>query len=343
MYYASQLVGDAISPPTVKVSASYQNVIGLAVFDSDIYIPSGSGAEWYANQNNFYRQLRNFVIDMTSAPLSTAGIHWQVAQATSMQNIVINMRPKTDTDNAQQGIFMENGSGGFFSDVTINGGKIGATLGSQQFTVRDLTINNAGTAISMVFDWSWLFTRLTITGCDIGIDMSSGGFTNQAVGSIIVIDSAIGAVQGVVTPYAPGYSSPEAAGSLVLENVDFTLSDVAIASGGTTAARTILQGGQKIALYAQGNAWTTAGQALNGQYYNGSSCTAANSSQQSYTAQEVTIQRQLSPVQRPTSLIDASGRYIARSKPQYEDVPSSSFLSAKSNGLFGDGLTGKSL
>ena len=38
-------------------------------------------------------------------------IHWQVAQATSLQNIVFNMVVGGGTANKQQGIFMDNGSG----------------------------------------------------------------------------------------------------------------------------------------------------------------------------------------------------------------------------------------
>ena len=338
MYYFTQIVGDAINPPTIKVNATFKNTVGLAVFDADIYIPAGSGSEWYANQNNFYRQIRNFVIDMTTAPLTAAGIHWQVAQATSLQNITFNMIPKGTSGNKQQGIFMENGSGGYMGDLTFNGGAIGAFLGNQQFTSRNMVFNGCGTAIYMNFDWVWTFTTLSITNCDIGLDMTSGGFDNQATGSVLVLDSIISAATGVVTPYTPGYSSPQSSGTLVLENVDLTGSSVGVANSG---GRVILAGGQYIQSFAQGNAWTTAGQAINGQAFNGTSCSYQNASQTSYTAQETTIQQQLAPIPRPSNLVDSTGRYFARSKPQYETVPASGFLSAKSNGCAGDGSTGK--
>ena len=343
MYYFTQIVGDAISPPTIKVAANYKNVVGLAVFDADVYIPAGSGSEWYANQNNFYRQVRNFVIDMTTAPLSAAGVHWQVAQATSLQNIVFNMIPSNVTNNKQQGIYMENGSGGFMSDLTFNGGAVGAFLGNQQFTATRMVFTGCGTAIYMNFDWLWNFQDITITNCGIGIDMTSGGFTNQAVGSVVVIDSVISATQGIVTPYAPGFSSPQSAGTLVLDNVDFTGSQTAISVSGGTNSRTVLAGGQYIQLFAQGNAWTTAGQAVNGQVFNGTTCTYANNSQTAYTAQETTIQRQLAPISRPPNLVDSNGKYVGRTKPQYETVPASQILSAKTFGLHGDGVTGKLL
>ena len=38
MYYFSQLVGDAINPPTIKATSTFN---GAWVLDSDVYIPSG--------------------------------------------------------------------------------------------------------------------------------------------------------------------------------------------------------------------------------------------------------------------------------------------------------------
>lgn len=82
-YYYTQFVGDPIQMPTLQ---STLNFTGIAIIDSDVYIPGGSGAEWYLNQNNFYRQIRNFNFDMTQqAPQNTqnfqiyvpTGIHWQ--------------------------------------------------------------------------------------------------------------------------------------------------------------------------------------------------------------------------------------------------------------------------
>lgn len=78
----------------------------------------------YVNQNQFFRQIRNFIFDLTQMPQATdddgqalvpTGIHWQVAQATSLQNLVFNM--PTTSDTTAVGIFTENGSGGFVSDL----------------------------------------------------------------------------------------------------------------------------------------------------------------------------------------------------------------------------------
>lgn len=102
-YYYTQLVGDATAPPTIKASAGFT---GMAVIDADPY--EDDGTSWWVNQNNFFRQVRNFVIDITAQPISSgACIHWQVAQATSLQNIVFNMATDTSDANKQMGIFME--------------------------------------------------------------------------------------------------------------------------------------------------------------------------------------------------------------------------------------------
>lgn len=55
------------------------------------------------NQNNFFRSVRNFVIDLTKMPASASatGLHWQVSQATSLMNIVVNM--STASGNNHQG------------------------------------------------------------------------------------------------------------------------------------------------------------------------------------------------------------------------------------------------
>ena len=103
-YYYTQLVGDTISLPTLKATANFS---GIAVVDSNPY--DETGRNWYTNQNNFFRQIRNFVIDVTDQPLETGtGLHWQVAQATSLQNIRFEMR-RGGAGNKQQGIYMENG------------------------------------------------------------------------------------------------------------------------------------------------------------------------------------------------------------------------------------------
>lgn len=306
-YYYTQLIGDAVSRPILKADAAF---VGIAVIDANPY--DNNGNNWFTNQNNFFRQVRNFVIDVTAQPLSSGtGIHWQVAQATSLQNIEFNMRQDTSAANAQQGIFMENGSGGFLTDLVFNGGKFGAFIGNQQFTTRNLKFNNCNTAIFMNWNWAWSFHGIEINNCGIGIDMANGG-ASQTVGSVLVLDSKFSNTPiGISTAYTP--QSPQTNGTLILENVDMTQNvPVAVSNVGTGA--TLLAGNANIASWIQG------------RVYNGAD--GGNAVQGAQTA-----------INKPAALLDASGKVVTRSKPQYEDVPASQFISVKKNGAVGDGVT----
>ncbi|KAL8829350.1 MAG: hypothetical protein Q9170_006211 [Blastenia crenularia] len=319
--YYTQFVGDAVNLPTIKAAASFQ---GIAVIDSDPY--ADGGANWYTNQNNFFRQVRNFVIDLTAMPPTAgAGIHWQVAQATSLQNIRFEM-VKGGNGNKQQGIFMDNGSGGFMTDLIFNGGNYGAFLGNQQFTTRNLTFNNVNTAIFMNWNWLWTFKSLSINNCGLGIDMANGG-DNQTVGSVLVQDSTFtGTPKGISTSRSDS-TVPATGGTLVVDNVDFTGCAAAIVGAG---GNTLLAGGSKVASWAQGHAYTTG---------TDGSANATCTTGAAPSAMSATIQGPLTAPVKPASLLNSKGSVFERSKPQYETVPSSSFLSVKSAGAKGDGTT----
>ncbi|KID87738.1 glucan 1,3-beta-glucosidase GLUC78 precursor, partial [Metarhizium majus ARSEF 297] len=302
-YYYTQLVGDAASVPTLKASANFE---GIAVIDSNPY--NSDGTNWHTNQNNFFRQIRNFVIDLTGLRQETGtGIHWQVAQATSLQNIVFNMVQSKSSQNKQQGIFMENGSGGFMSDLTFNGGGLGAFFGNQQFTTRNLKFNNCGTAIFMNWNWVWTLHGISIDNCDTGINMANGGSV-QTVGSVLLTDSTISNTRvGIITAYEPSKSATN--GTLVLDNVDTTKGvPVAVQNDKN---QTILAGNSLIQSWVQGRSYVGAtGKAGQGER---------------------------SPVPKPAALTDSTGKIVTKSKPQYETVPASKFISVKSQGAKGDG------
>jgi len=320
--YYTQLVGDAGSPPTIKGAAGFQ---GIAIIDSDPY--ENGGANWYTNQNNFFRQIRNFVIDLTAMPPTAgAGIHWQVAQATSLQNIVFNMI-KGGSGNKQQGIFMDNGSGGWMTDLVFNGGNYGMFIGNQQFTTRNLTFNGCNTAVFMNWNWLWNLKSMNINDCQIGVDMSNAP-TNQTVGSVIVQDSKFtGTPKGIVTAFSKTGDVPATGGTLVIDNCDFTGSTAAVADN---SGQTVLQGGAVVASWAQGNGYTTG----NDGSASASACVA---SAPSATAQK-NFQGTLTAATKPASLMIGKNVF-ERSKPQYEGVTASSFVSVKTGGAKGDGTT----
>lgn len=247
-YYYTQIVGDAVELPIIKASAKFA---GMAVIDADPY--EDNGDNWFTNQNNFFRAIRNLVIDLTSVPAGAgAGIHWQVGQATSLQNIRFEMVKGGGDANKQQGIFMDNGSGGFMSDLTFNGGNYGMFLGNQQFTTRNLVFNDCQTAIFMNWNWAWTFKSVQINNCEVGLNMSTSP-SNQTVGSVLMLDSKLtNTPTGIVTAWTQK-SIPVGGGDLILDNVDFSGSKVAVAS---VDGDTILAGGSVVDNWLQGNTYT---------------------------------------------------------------------------------------
>ncbi|KAF9068658.1 exo-beta-1,3-glucanase [Rhodocollybia butyracea] len=316
LYYYTQLIGDAKNPPTLLASASFA---GMAVIDADIYIPGessirASGAEWYAPTNNFFRSVRNFVIDLTQIPATTAGtgIHWQVSQSTSLMNIVFEMSSASDT--AHQGIWMENGSGGFMGDMVFNGGKYGIWGGNQQFTVRNVSFNSVETAVYGLWNWGYTFQTVTITDCQVGFDLATGGLTEdtQTVGAEAIIDAVV-----INTPIfvRTSEASTSLAGSIVINNVK--LNNVPIAVG-VLDGPTVLEGSTgslTIDSWGQGNVYSGTNTA--GTFTQGTIASAT----------------------KPSSLLDSTGRIVGRMHPQYADYAVSQFVSVKSNGAKGDGST----
>jgi glucan 1,3-beta-glucosidase len=242
-----------------------------------------------------------------------AGIHWQVAQATSLQNIVFNMRTDGGTANKQLGIFMDNGSGGFMTDLTFNGGQYGAFFGSQQFTTRNMTFNNCQTAVFMNWNWLWTLSGLTINNCGIGIDMANGGASAQTVGSVNLVDSKISNTPiGVSTAFST--SETVTNGTLIIDNVDFS-ENVPIAISDAPTKATVLAGNSKVASFTQGRQYAGVNQ---GKVAVGAPSLVSTKS---------------------AVLMDSVGNVVTRSKPQYEAEPISSFKSAKAAGAKGDGVT----
>ncbi|TVY16690.1 Glucan 1,3-beta-glucosidase [Lachnellula arida] len=305
--YFTQLIGNPNDVPTIKASASFPDSQGLALIDADPYYTQYLN---WVSTTLFYRQIRNFVIDTTNIPATTFinGIHWPTAQATSIQNVVFQLSSASGTLHV--GLFCESGSAGFLSDLTFNGGNIGANVGNQQFTMRGLTFNNCVTAISHSWNWSWTYIGLVINNCGTGIDISAGGAGAQVTGNIIVIDSTIsGTTTGVKTAYDSTSSTGYTNGSIILENI--VLDSVGTAVEGPNGS--LLAGGSTtIAAWGQGHEYSPSG--------------------------PTAFQGSITPNTRPSSLLNGTN-YYQMSKPQFETLTTAQVYSVMSSGAKGDGTT----
>ncbi|KAN0101177.1 glycoside hydrolase family 55 protein [Tylopilus felleus] len=309
-YYYTQIIGDAKNPPTLLASSKFN---GFAVIDADPYIPDGWGAQWFTNQNNFFRSVRNLIIDLRQIPSgnNAVGLHWQVAQGTSLVNVVVEMSTASGTNH--QGMFMENGSGGFMGDIIFNGGKIGIQVGNQQFTVRNLTVNNADVAVLGIWNWGFTFQGVTINNCQIGFDLTVGGPTiaTQEIGSEAIIDAVVTNTPVFVrSSVASNGTLPY---SLVLNNIKLTNVPTAV---GVANGATILAGGT-----------TTIDTWAQGHVYSGTS------------GQKTWAQGNIASINKPSVLLDSSGRIFGKPHPQYVNYATSQIVSVKSQGAKGDGKT----
>ncbi|TGJ85030.1 hypothetical protein E0Z10_g3729 [Xylaria hypoxylon] len=307
-YYATHLVGNPNSLPILKATAAFD---GFGVIDGAQYQPGGA-LPWGAT-NIFWRQIKNFVIDTTAIPAANAatGIHWPTSQATSLQNIVFRLASNAGTQH--QGLFIEDGSGGFMNDLVFYGGKYGAVFGNQQFTVRNLTFYDAVTAISQIWNWGWTYQGISVNNCTVGLDMATRDANKEVVGSATFFDSSFTDTQIAFNISRNANSAPRTGGSLAIENVSLKNVGTAIQYGPTQAA-----------LVAGTTASSTITSWVSGQVYRPNGPNKVASAQTPFT--------------RPASLL-SNGKYYQRSKPSYADLPSTSFSSVRAGGAKGDGAT----
>ncbi|KAL2844510.1 pectate lyase superfamily protein-domain-containing protein [Aspergillus pseudoustus] len=109
-------------------------------------------------------------IRLTDPNAYFCAIHWQVAQGTSLENIEFYAL----TGTAEQGIYMENGSGGFLSDLTCVGGNFGAYFGNQKFTTSHGVLFNCNIALQIHWGWAWTMQDIVTDSCDTGIIIIGG-------------------------------------------------------------------------------------------------------------------------------------------------------------------------
>lgn len=77
---------------SVGISSQLSSIVAVfSRFDKDVIY--ADHVRRYINQNNFLRSVKNFKVDVTRTPLANqvAGIHWQVAQGSTLENIEFYM------------------------------------------------------------------------------------------------------------------------------------------------------------------------------------------------------------------------------------------------------------
>ena len=322
MPFGTQVIGDANARPTLKASKSF---IGMGVLSTDEYTGGGTGTDgldqqYFVNTANFYRQLRNLIIDVTQTRASqkVACLHYQVAQATSTQNLLLI------AGSTGYGMYAENGSGGQISDVEFQGGAVGLFGGSQQFTAQRLKFSGCTVGVQLIWDWGWVWKSIEMNNVGTGFKLvpdsgsgSSGGGTAAPgnIGSASFLDSSFNNVKTVVVVEPPSKTPGTGTTGLVLENIK--LSGVTAAVVDNTGA-TILAGSSSIDQWTYGPTYTGSADAKDRSFVTGT---------------------KVGHFRRHSKLLDNNGAYFERAKPQYEDRSVGEFVHLKDLGAKGDGVT----
>lgn len=226
----------------------------------------------------------------------------------------------TTPGNNQQGMYMENGSGGFMSDLEFTGGAIGMYVGNQQFTVRNLKFSNhQSKAIEIHWDWGWTWKGVDISNCPIGIVMSTPAGATE-VGSAIFIDSKMTDCPVGLQLQVP---VPGAAISLSLFSVVATNVPTIVKYDGGATLLTGSGGATTVAAWGLGKRYDTQNGEASGVQQPGANYPRA-------------------PVISGSLLRDAANQasgFFDRSKPQYEARPASDFVNLKlAHGAAGNGV-----
>ncbi|TEA13507.1 Glucan 1,3-beta-glucosidase [Colletotrichum sidae] len=312
-YFYTQIIGDPTNRPVIKAAANFDTSTSFGLIDGNKY--GANGLAWGAT-NVFFRQIRNLVLDTTAIPASTAalGIHWPSSQATAITNVDFHLAAGPGSQHT--GLFIEEGSGGLLNDLTFYGGLYGANLGNQQYTFRNGRFFGCQVAVNQLWDWGWTYKSIHVENCPVGIRIQ-----DNSTSSVTLLDSKFVNVETALrTPREPGVT-PAAAGTLVLENVAFERVGTVLQG---PRNNTIIQGSASSRVtqgFAMGHIYTPAGP-------------------NDFTGSNPSLFRSYPALQTTT----ANGtRYYERSKPHYESLPASAFLSARSAGAKGDGAADDTL
>ncbi|KAK3682883.1 pectate lyase superfamily protein-domain-containing protein [Podospora appendiculata] len=293
--FGTQMIGDASSWPTLLAPRTF---IGQWVLSKDEYTGGAS----------FYRQIRNLRIDITATPdeQAVACIHYQVAQATSLQNL--ELRAKSGIK--QRGIFAENGSGGGVSDITFTGGGYGIYGGEQQFTAQRLTFNGCDTAVRIIWDWGWVWKSIKVKNSKVGFSLLADG--SSKIGSAAFLDSSFSDVETAILIGAPNPTTGTNSTGVVIDNVKMSNVQNAVAD---TSGKTLLD--QKSGVVAH---WAL------GPVYN--------------PKREFSMGKPIPGFTREPELLDHSGGfdvyssapYFEMAKPQYGGLTAGDFVHVKDFG-----------
>jgi len=174
LWFYTHMVGNYKCPPTLFLKNGTFPNKGMN------WVLSGDTSYDGDHDGEFYRSVSFLNIVIGAGNAGGCGIHWAESQATWIRNVTIDLG-----EDGNIGIFDENGSGGFASDLTILGGQTGLSVGNQQWTWLNVKIDGSKVAcINHIWNWVSTWQGLELRNCPVGMS-----FTGDAVGSTLILDA----------------------------------------------------------------------------------------------------------------------------------------------------------
>ncbi|RVD89754.1 uncharacterized protein DFL_000747 [Arthrobotrys flagrans] len=318
IYRNTQVIGNARHQPVIRANGNA--FVGSAIFETKVKESIGVGIGDFIT-------LKNFALIGGKVPCERdfAAIRWSAGHASGIYQVQTSM--SYDTVNNHRGIVVSNTPHIWMSDISADQGNIGIDLSSQSGTLRNIAIRNSKTTgIRILSSYSLTLKNLHLYNTPTGIDASKtnpGPPTSQPINSLTIIEGEI-TVAKVFIKTARGGSStyPTGAGSIVLER--FTVAagvPVVQRDNGVNIYHPSPQNTYRfITLWAQGRRYTPP------------------------TYQVATMQNPITPPKFSQPVLrteDTEGIYYEKSQPSasYQSFEPQDFISLRSHGIKGDGLT----
>lgn len=180
-------------------------------------------------------------------------------------------------------------------------------MNNQQYAIRAVEFKDVKTGIQIDHVFTLSLQGLNFQNCDVGVNYTAA--PKSSVGSLVLIDSKASSTKQLIL----SQHTKNADGSIIIENVKLNDVGVAVSDRNGTVVLPGTSHSSTIKSYIQGTVYKDA---TTGSYMEASG---------TYSRSQV--------------LLDHSGDYWTKSRPQYERYSSSCFASVKDFGARGDGKT----
>ncbi|KAK6336819.1 hypothetical protein TWF718_009607 [Orbilia javanica] len=318
IYRNTQIIGNARHQPVIR--AKDNSFVGSAIFETKVKESIGNGVGDFITLKNFA-----LIGGKVSRDRDFAAIRWNAGHASGIYQVKTSM--SYDASNKHRGIVVSGTSHIWMSDISTDQGNIGIDLSAQAGTLRNIAVlNSKSIGIRVTSSYSLTLKNLHLYNTPIGIDASKvnpGNPASQAVNSLVIIEGEISAAKVFIKTARGGSSSyPNGAGSIVLER--FTVAAgvpvVQRDNGVNVYHPSPVNTYRFITLWAQGRRYTPPNYQV---------ATMQN---------PITNPKFSQPILRTE---EEEGIYYEKYQPSgpYQFFKASDFISLRSQGIKGDGVT----